>query len=144
MTTGDELADGELVDGGRTGGELIDGELTDGGRTGGEPIDGEQADGELFDEDPARDGRRDVGPTAAERVGYDLTDTERDMLAFERLWWRRPGAKERAIQERFGLSAIRYYQRLNTLLDRPAALAVDPVLVRRLQRLRADRDPFRG
>lgn len=58
------------------------------------------------------------------------------MLAFERQWWRHPGAKERAIRETFGLSTTRYYQRLHRLLDKPAAMAHDPVLVQRLRRLR--------
>ena len=46
------------------------------------------------------------------------------------------GAKETAIRDRFGLSPTRYYQVLNALVDRPAALAADPLLVRRLRRLR--------
>jgi uncharacterized protein DUF3263 len=61
------------------------------------------------------------------------------MLAFERQWWKHAGAKEQAIRETFGLSATRYYQVLNSLLDEPAALAHDPVLVGRLRRLRASR-----
>jgi Protein of unknown function (DUF3263) len=61
------------------------------------------------------------------------------MLAFERQWWKHAGAKEQAIRETFGLSATRYYQVLNSLLDTPAALAHDPVLVGRLRRLRASR-----
>ncbi|GIJ75653.1 Protein of unknown function [Micromonospora phaseoli] len=68
-----------------------------------------------------------------------LGERERAILAFERQWWRHAGAKEQAIRDRFGLSATRYYQVLNTLLDNPAALAADPVLVGRLIRLRASR-----
>lgn len=68
-----------------------------------------------------------------------LTRREHDMLAFERQWWRRAGAKETAIRERFGVPPTRYYQVLNTLVDRPAALAADPLLVRRLRRLRSAR-----
>jgi hypothetical protein len=69
----------------------------------------------------------------------DLTDGERELLDFEKQWWRRPGAKEQAIRDRFDLSPTRYYQVLNALLDRPAALAHDPVLVNRLRRLRTGR-----
>src|SRR3712207_9079641 len=58
------------------------------------------------------------------------------MLAFERQWWRRPGAKETAIRDRFGLAPTRYYQMLNALVDRPAALEADPLLVRRGRRPR--------
>lgn len=61
------------------------------------------------------------------------------ILAFERQWWRRPGAKEQAIRDTFGLTVTRYYQLLNRLLDEPAALAADPVLVNRLRRLRSRR-----
>jgi hypothetical protein len=69
----------------------------------------------------------------------ELTERERAILAFERRWWRHAGAKEQAIRDTFGLSPTRYYQLLNRLLDRPAALACDPVLVGRLRRLRASR-----
>ena len=67
-----------------------------------------------------------------------------DVLAFERQWWRYAGAKETAIREQFGLSATRYYQVLNTVIDRPEALAVDPLLVRRLRRMRATRQRQRS
>ncbi len=76
--------------------------------------------------------------------GPALTRREHEMLAFERQWWRRAGAKETAIRERFGLAPTRYYQALNALVDRPAALAADPLLVRRLRRLRAARGQRRS
>ncbi|MBQ1024343.1 DUF3263 domain-containing protein [Micromonospora sp. C95] len=75
----------------------------------------------------------------AARPAEALDEREREMLAFERQWWRHAGAKEQAIRDRFGLSATRYYHLLNALLDKPAALAADPVLVGRLVRLRASR-----
>ena len=81
-------------------------------------------------------------PDPAARVG-GLTRREHEMLAFERQWWRRPGAKETAIRDRFGLAPTRYYQVLNALVDRPAALAADPLLVRRLRRLRSARQRTR-
>ena len=65
-----------------------------------------------------------------------LTEDQAAILAFERQWWKYPGAKETAIVERFGFTATRYYQVLNALLDEPAALEADPMLVRRLRRLR--------
>jgi hypothetical protein len=71
--------------------------------------------------------------------GAALTERERRMLDFERRWWRTVGAKEQAVRDTFGLSATRYYQLLNALLDKPAALAAEPVLVARLRRLRASR-----
>ncbi len=78
-------------------------------------------------------------------VGPDgLTRREHDILAFERQWWKYAGAKEEAIKEMFGLSATRYYQVLNALVDRPESLAVDPMLVKRLRRLRASRQKARA
>lgn len=70
----------------------------------------------------------------------ELTDTEARMLAFEQgRWWKYAGAKESAILVEFGVSATRYYQQLNALIDRPEALAHDPLTVRRLRRLRDGR-----
>ena len=68
-----------------------------------------------------------------------LSRREHEMLTFERQWWRRAGAKETAIRDRFGVPPTRYYQVLNALVDRPDALAADPLLVRRLRRLRRAR-----
>jgi hypothetical protein len=68
-----------------------------------------------------------------------LTELELQVLDFERQWWKYAGAKETAVRETFGWSSTRYYQVLNALIDRPAALAHDPLLVRRLRRLRAAR-----
>jgi hypothetical protein len=68
-----------------------------------------------------------------------LTEREEQILAFERKWWKHAGSKEQAIRDAFDLSATRYYQLLNGLLDNPAALAADPMLVGRLRRLRSTR-----
>src|SRR5688500_15773124 len=68
-----------------------------------------------------------------------LTERELQILAFEAKWWKHAGAKEQAIRDAFGLSSTRYYQLLNGLLDNPAALAAEPVLVGRLRRLRSSR-----
>ena len=68
-----------------------------------------------------------------------LTDREQQILAFETKWWKHAGSKEQAIRDTFGLSSTRYYQLLNGLLDNPAALAHDPVLIGRLRRLRSTR-----
>jgi hypothetical protein len=73
-----------------------------------------------------------------------LTRREREILSFERQWWRYAGAKEPAIRELFDMSATRYYQVLNALIDSPAALAADPMLVKRLRRLRATRQRQRS
>lgn len=68
-----------------------------------------------------------------------LTDMERDVLAFEHRRWVHPGAKEQAILDEFGLSGPRYYQLLNALIDRSEAFVHDPMLVKRLRRLRGSR-----
>lgn len=84
-------------------------------------------------------------PTNPDEVGaHGLTRREHDVLAFERQWWKYAGAKEEAIKDLFGLSATRYYQVLNALVDRPEALAADPMLVKRLRRLRASRQKARA
>jgi hypothetical protein len=83
-----------------------------------------------------------VGGTAGEPA--ELTDREREILAFERHWWKYAGAKEQAIRELFGVSPTRYYQVLNALLDRPEALAHDPMLVKRLRRMRRSRQHARS
>lgn len=74
----------------------------------------------------------------------DLSSVEAQVLEFERDWWRFGGAKEDTIRERFQMSATRYYQLLNTLIDKPGALEADPVLVRRLRRMRQTRQEARS
>jgi len=73
---------------------------------------------------------------AAAAPGDGLDELHRAVLDLERRWWQRGGQKELAIRERFGMSPARYYQVLNGLLDSPAALRHDPLLVGRLRRLR--------
>jgi hypothetical protein len=65
-----------------------------------------------------------------------LGDRDIRILRFERSWWRHAGAKEQAIRKDFGISSARYYQLLGALIDSPAALAHDPMLITRLQRVR--------
>jgi hypothetical protein len=74
----------------------------------------------------------------------ELSRREHEMLTFERHWWRQAGAKETAIRDRFGVTPTRYYQVLNALVDRPDALAADPLLVGRLRRLRRARQRTRS
>ncbi|MEO7260322.1 MAG: DUF3263 domain-containing protein [Jatrophihabitantaceae bacterium] len=76
--------------------------------------------------------------------GGGLNRRDREILAFERQWWKYAGAKEQAIRELFDMSATRYYQVLNGLIDTPEALAADPMLVKRLRRLRASRQRQRS
>ena len=87
--------------------------------------------------DPARVIRDDVAADG-------LSERDQRLLAFERQWWKYAGAKEQAIRELFDMSATRYYQVLNALIDTPEALAFDPMLVKRLRRLRASRQRARS
>ncbi len=68
-----------------------------------------------------------------------LSEQDLAILALEKQWWRYEGTKHQAIRDRLGLSPTRYYQILNALLDDPAALMAEPVVVRRLQRQRQNR-----
>jgi hypothetical protein len=74
----------------------------------------------------------------------ELSERDREIIAFERQWWKYAGAKEQAIRELFDMSATRYYQVLNLLIDSPIALAADPMLIKRLRRLRATRQRARS
>jgi hypothetical protein len=68
-----------------------------------------------------------------------LTERDRAMLALERMWWQYAGAKEQKVRDQFGVSMTTYYARINRLIDREDALAYDPLLVKRLRRLRDER-----
>ena len=82
---------------------------------------------------------QDESQQAPQPTQGTLGERERGVLAFERQWWRHAGAKEEAIRREFGIGPTAYYQLLSRLLDDPAALALDPMLVKRLQRQRAAR-----
>jgi hypothetical protein len=78
------------------------------------------------------------------RAASGLCERDQQIISFERQWWKYAGAKEQAIRDQFGMSATRYYQVLNALIDRPDALAFDPLLVKRLRRLRSSRQRARA
>ena len=73
-----------------------------------------------------------------------LSELELKMLEFERTWWRHAGAKESSIKELFNLTPPAYYQMLNNLIDREAALLAEPLLVKRLLRVRQQRTAARS
>jgi hypothetical protein len=81
---------------------------------------------------------------AEQDTAAGLSTRDREILEFERHWWKYAGAKETAVRDKFDMSSTRYYQVLNALIDRPESLAVDPLLVRRLRRLRAARQRARS
>lgn len=74
----------------------------------------------------------------------ELTDRQRAILAFERQWWKFAGAKEGSIREKFDVSSTIYYAELNLLIERHEAYVHDPLLVRRLRRLKAARQRQRS
>jgi hypothetical protein len=88
------------------------------------------------------DAAKQVAAEQVEAVG--LSQRDRAILEFERHWWKYAGAKEQAVRDNFDMSSTRYYQVLNALIDRPEALEADPLLVRRLRRLRASRQRQRS
>jgi hypothetical protein len=95
------------------------------------------------------DAARPLTDQASQQAGMsvgtaDLAERDRQILDFERQWWKYAGAKETAIRELFDMSSTRYYQLLNALLDSPAALEHDPMLVKRLRRMRASRQRARS
>lgn len=103
-------------------------------------MDGAAARDSNQSQQPGSDGSHDPN-----EVGADgLSRREHDILSFERQWWKYAGAKEQAVREKFDMSSTRYYQVLNALIDRPEALETDPLLVRRLRRLRAARQRQRS
>ncbi|MBN8883339.1 MAG: DUF3263 domain-containing protein [Salana multivorans] len=73
----------------------------------------------------------------------DLTGRERTILDLETRHWQRGAVKADAIRDSLGLGETRYYQALNALLERPAALAHAPSTVHRLRRLRDARQARR-
>ncbi|TFD09729.1 DUF3263 domain-containing protein [Cryobacterium sp. TMT1-2-2] len=88
--------------------------------------------------------QRTTLPAGSAPISTQLSERDEAVLAFERQWWRHVGAKEEAIRATFGLSAARYYQLLGALVDSPLALAFDPMLVNRLQRMRSARSEARA
>lgn len=68
-----------------------------------------------------------------------LPEVSRKILDFEAVWEGVPGNREAAIRATFGLSAAGYFQQLYRVLDSPEALEAEPMLVKRLNRVRAAR-----
>ncbi len=104
-----------------------------------EPADGPEA---VDGTDPVVGPEAMDGPDPADGPDPEsggLSERDRAVLALERRGWPGPGAKERAVRERLGISPTRYYQLLNALLDDPRALEHDPVTVNRLRRVRQER-----
>ncbi|WP_084104866.1 DUF3263 domain-containing protein [Demequina sp. NBRC 110056] len=77
-------------------------------------------------------------------AALELSDRDAEILRFERQWWKFAGAKEDAIRELFSMTSTQYYQVLGALIDTQGALAFDPMLVKRLRRMRSARQRGRS
>ncbi|WP_125610107.1 DUF3263 domain-containing protein [Specibacter cremeus] len=93
--------------------------------------------------DHAADATPSHAPVEPTTPAGGLSERDAQMLDLERQWWKYAGAKDQAIRDLFGMSATHYYQILNVLIDTEAALAHDPMLVKRLRRLRTSRQKAR-
>lgn len=81
--------------------------------------------------------------TQSAQMTSGLSERDQAILEFERQWWKYAGAKEQAIRELFNMSSTKYYQLINSLIDTPEALEFDPMLVKRLRRMRSSRQQAR-
>lgn len=72
-----------------------------------------------------------------------LNDRDRAILDFEAEWRRHGGTKEEAIRADLGMSPARYYQLLGRIIDTTSAQEYDPMLVKRLRRIRDSRERAR-
>jgi hypothetical protein len=68
-----------------------------------------------------------------------LGDRDRAVLDLEREWWLCHHSKEDAVRERLNLAPSSYYRLLHAVIENPAAMAYDPLVVRRLRRARLGR-----
>lgn len=84
-----------------------------------------------------------IDPTS-DSVTTGLSEFEVKLLEFERNWWRHAGTKESAVKQLFNLTPPAYYQLLNNLIDKEAALMAQPILVKRLRRIRDARATARS
>jgi hypothetical protein len=91
-----------------------------------------------------RNSRTTTSSRDAATAGPELATRDLEILDFERQWWKYGVAKETAIREQFGMSTVRYYQRLNWIIDQSQAMDHDPLLVRRLKRARLARQRHRS
>ena len=75
------------------------------------------------------------GP-GGQAVQVPLTERQRAILEFERTWWQHDEDKDVLIRRRFACAPSTYYDELNGVLQDPDSMTADPLVVRRLVRLR--------
>lgn len=81
---------------------------------------------------------------AQQETHVSLSERDAMILDFEDEWYLANSSKEAEVLDRFSLTSARYYQILNSLIDTPEALAYRPLLVKRLRRLREQRQRARS
>ncbi len=69
----------------------------------------------------------------------ELTERDLKILDLEQNWWTRAGSKHQQIADSLDLSITRYHEILDEVIDSPAAMNHDPLLVLRLRRMRDER-----
>ena len=77
--------------------------------------------------------------TPADTTTATLNDRELAILQFEATWFMLDEDRHDAIRARFACSAEDYNLELNRVIDHPAALLADQLVVRRLRRHRERR-----
>ncbi len=80
-----------------------------------------------------------IGDAAWQARPVALSDRDRAILDFERGWWLDTGPKKQAIEIRLRISPALYYRRLSELIGSDEAMGHDPLVIRRLRRLRHQR-----
>ncbi len=65
-----------------------------------------------------------------------LSQRDRAILDFEQSWWESATPRDQAVREQFQLTESEYAEVLNQLIASEAALLAEPLLIRRLRRLR--------
>lgn len=69
----------------------------------------------------------------------ELTDVDRAMLDLAFTRYKYAGRFEADVRDRWGISSVKFWMRVDWLLEQPEALAYDAVNVRRMLRLRSAR-----
>ena len=77
-----------------------------------------------------------MGAPTGNAAGVPLSKIEMSLIEFERTWWEDDQPKDQAIAEQFSLTTAEYYEQLHALIDSDEALEHDPLVVRRLRRMR--------
>lgn len=73
-----------------------------------------------------------------------LSDRDRQILALAAAHYRHPAKREADARDQLGLSPVAFWVAVDRILDDPAAMAAEPMIVKRLRRLREARRRLRS